>query len=66
MYDGDRPGERMQEAWEEGGGESMYFGSLGVSEGGRLERAEQLLGRGCGDGGKKVKDEVKGVQQAAA
>jgi hypothetical protein len=61
----------MMDDWEEGAGESMYFGSLGESEGGmldrgRLDRAEQLLNRGCGDGEKKVEDEVKGVQQATA
>jgi hypothetical protein len=61
MYDGDRPGERMMDEWEEGGGESMYFGSMGKSEGGRLDRAEQLLNRGFGEGQKKVE-----IQQAAA
>ena len=65
MYDGDRPGERLLDEWEEGAGESMYFGSLGVSEGGHLDRAEQLLNRGCG-GEKKVEDEIKGAQQATA
>ena len=61
MYDGDRPGERMMDEWEEGGGESMYFGSMGKSEGGRLDRAEQLLNRGFGEAQKKIE-----VQQAAA
>jgi hypothetical protein len=65
MYDGDRPGERFMDSWEEGGGESMYFGSVGESEGGRLNRAEQLLKFGCREGGKNVAEEGKGVQQAA-
>ena len=64
MYDGSKEGERMLDEWEEGAGESMYLGSLNSGDG-RLERAEALLGRGCGDGEKKAL-EVKGVQQATA
>jgi hypothetical protein len=64
MYDGSKEGERMMEDWEEGAGESMYLGSLNSADG-RLDRAEALLGRGCGDDEKKV-HEVKGVQQATA
>jgi hypothetical protein len=65
MYDGSRPGESYRDEWDfEGGGPSMYMGSMGVSEGGRLDRAEQLLNRGCGEEENKVQKEVKGMQQA--
>jgi len=64
MYDGERPGERRGDDWEEGAGESMYFGSLGVSEGGHLDRAEMLLEGGFGEGEKK--EEGKDGQQATA
>lgn len=65
MYDGSREGEKMMAEWEEGAGESMYLGSMNSGDG-RLERAEALLGRGCGGNEKKVHEQVQGVQQAAA
>ena len=65
MYEGNTGLERRGDDWEEGAGESMYLGSMGSADG-RLERAEILLSRGWGDGEKKVQNEVKGVQQAAA
>ena len=65
MYEGNTGLERRGDDWEEGAGESMYLGSMGSADG-RLGRAEVLLNRGCGDGEKNVRDEVKGVQQAAA
>ena len=64
MYDGSREGEKMMAEWEEGAGESMYLGSMNSGDG-RLERAEALLGRGCGNE-TKVREQVQGVQQATA
>jgi hypothetical protein len=65
MYDGSKEGERRLDDWEEGAGESMYLGSLNSADG-RLDRAEALLSRGCGEDEKKVHEQVKGVQQATA